>query len=70
MADIVQLHVAHAHTHYTPHSGDLLSLRVTFHSVTPGQQAPLGRILRNFWLRRRTPRGTPKGGHVTFDYFQ
>ena len=33
---------------------------LTFHNVTSGQKAPLGRILRNFWLRMRTPKGTPK----------
>ena len=27
---------------------------------TSGEKAPLGRILRNLWLRMRTPKGTPK----------
>ena len=34
---------------------------LTLHNVTSGQKAPLGRILRNFQLRMRTPKGTPKG---------
>ena len=28
---------------------------------TSGKKAPLGRILRNFRFRMRTPKGTPKG---------
>ena len=40
-----------------PPSGscDRRSLRVTFHSVISYEKAPLGRILRNFRLRMRTP---------------
>jgi hypothetical protein len=33
---------------------------VTFHNVTFGQKALLGRILHNFRLRMRTPNDTPK----------
>jgi hypothetical protein len=29
--------------------------------IISGQKAPLGRILRNFRLYMRTPKGTPKG---------
>jgi len=46
-------------------SSDLRSQRVTLHNVTAGQKAPLGQILRNFWLRKCTPKGTPLRGHVT-----
>jgi hypothetical protein len=42
-------------------SRDLRSLRVSFHNVTSGQKAPLGRILCNFRLRMRTHKGTPSG---------
>jgi hypothetical protein len=39
----------------TKGSRDHRSLRLTFHNVTSSQNAPLGRILRNFRLRMRTP---------------
>jgi len=38
----------------------------SFDDVTSGKKAPLGRILRNFRLRMRTPfQGNPLRGHVT-----
>ena len=45
------------------------SLRVTFDDVISDEKAPLGQILRNFWLRMRTPfQGSPPGSlRVTFD---
>jgi hypothetical protein len=46
-------------------SRDMQSLRVTFHNVTSGQKAPLGRTFHNFRMRMCTPKGTPRG-HVTF----
>jgi len=42
---------------------------VTFDDVTSSENVPLGRILRNFWLRMRAPT-LPREllrGHVTFD---
>ena len=39
---------------------------VTFHNVTSGQKSPLGRILRNFQLRMRTPFHTLR---VTFGHY-
>jgi len=48
---------------FHPSSGDLRSLRVTFHNVTSSQKVPLGRILRNFRCGCAHPR-EPRRGHV------
>jgi hypothetical protein len=37
--------------------------------VTTGEKARPGRILGNFRLRMRAPKGTPSG-HVTFGHFR
>ena len=43
--------------------------------VTSGQKAPLGRILHNFWLCMRAPKGTPFGtsngtlGHFRYPWY-
>jgi hypothetical protein len=57
-SDIAQHPVAHAHTPRLPR--EPRRGHVTFDDITSGEKAPLGRILRTFRLRMRTPfQGNP-----------